>query len=213
MNLHSFSHTEYKRYCKAEGSQHIVSEFALMNILKLIKRYRLKNILEVGVGIGTISGSILKYARKNDLNINCIGTEANNFCLNQIPLNLQEDFKSLDLYHNIPVIPHSIKFDLIIVDGAELYLEDIKTKLKSRAIVVIEGDRSEQVEVVREIYPQSRYVQLISTEKNGDYSVKRSEDFQGGLKVIFTDPDLTQLIHWSYLKLKAKIKFKQRKYN
>lgn len=213
MKLEEFTHQEYKRYCLAEGSKHIVSEFALLKILKLIKRYEVKNILEVGVGIGTISGSILKYARLENLSLKVSGTEANPFCLSQIPKNLNSDYDQLQLYRDVRNLPAEEPYEFIIIDGGEVNLLEIKHKLIPGGIVVVEGDRTDQVKLVRKIFPDSIYVQLISLNRNGEYSVKNTGDFQGGLKVIFTRPSSRQFFHWLQLKAKTKLNFYKRKFS
>lgn len=211
MNLKNFSTSQYKIFCKAEGSQHIVSEFALYHILKLIEKYSIKSVLEVGLGIGTISGSILKYAENFNQNLICKGTENNPFCLGQIPKNLGSNYKELEIYSEVEEIDQGAKFELIIIDGAEKNLGMVKKLLKARGIILIEGDRSSQEKMVKIIFPEAKYVHLISLKRNGDYSVKYSEDYQGGLKVLFVNPDLKQKIHWAFLKLSSAVKVKIRK--
>ena len=207
MNLESFSHTEYKRYCKAEGSQHIASEFALLHILKLIKKYNFQNILEVGVGIGTISGSILKYAKLTDKNISCTCTEANKFCLSQLPLNLGNYYSDLKVYKNVNELPSNSRFDLIIIDGAEEHLKSIQEKVMTNALILVEGDRKSQVKEVITFFPKSKFVQFLSIKRNEEYSASRTGDFRGGLKVIFTNPSVSQLLFWLQMKIETKVKY------
>ncbi|MDT0643039.1 hypothetical protein RM553_09390 [Zunongwangia sp. F363] len=126
MNLQSFSTSQYKLFCKAEGSEHIVSEFALIQILKIVRKYSVKSVLEVGLGIGTISGSILKYAEKKGSTIHCVGTENNEFCLKQIPSNLGSQYKNLKIFSAVDKIDPGFKFDLIIIDGAESNLQLVR---------------------------------------------------------------------------------------
>jgi SAM-dependent methyltransferase len=211
MNLKNFSTFQYKLFCKAEGSQHIVSEFALYHILKLIEKYSVKSVLEVGLGIGTISGSILKYAEKFGKNIYCVGTEKNNFCLEKIPINLGIYYNKLNIFSEVSQIDSSTKFDLIVVDGAEDNLELVKDMLTNNGIIVIEGDRSGQEKTIKNIFPRAKFVHLISLKRNGDYSVKRTKDYQGGLKVLFINPDTNQKRHWAELKLKSALKTRIRK--
>ena len=211
MNLKDFSTFQYKLFCKAEGSQHIVSEFALYHILKLIEKYSVKSVLEVGLGIGTISGSILKYAEKAGEDICCVGTESNDFCLGQIPYNLGSNYKELKIFPEVRQIDSLTKFDLIIVDGGEDNLELVKGMLANNGIIVIEGDRSGQEKTIRKIFPNAKFVHLISLKRNGDYSVKRTKDYRGGLKVLFINPDTNQKRHWAELKLKSAFKTQIRK--
>ncbi len=126
-DIDQFSLNQYKKFCSYEGSEHIVSEFALKNILHLIKKFNVKKILEIGVGIGTISGSIIKFSEKENLNIEVFGTEANEFCLRKTPTNLGEHFDKLNLYEDLSEIQTSEFFDLIIVDGAENNLENVRS--------------------------------------------------------------------------------------
>jgi hypothetical protein len=211
MNLKSFTSNQYKLFCEAEGSQHIVSEYALYQILKLIKKYSVQSVLEVGLGIGTISGSILKYAEGRDRRIHCVGTENNAFCLNQLPINLGPQNKNLDVYSEVDRIYSGYKFNLIIIDGAENNLQLVKNMLHKHGIIVIEGNRSGQEKMVKKIFPKAKFVHLISLKKNGEYSVKRTEDFRGGLKLLFIEPDLKQNIHWAALKFKSAMKMWIRK--
>ncbi len=79
-------------------------------------------------------------------------------------------------------------------------------------MILIEGDRTNQVETIKRIFKNFRYVQLISLSKNGGYSVKKSEDYQGGLKVVFIQPTRVQLFYWFSSKIKTKIKYFIRKH-
>lgn len=211
MKIKSFTSQQYKRYCKTLGSNYIVSEFALFHILKLINIYSFRNILEIGVGIGTISDSILKYSQKKNFKIKCYGTENVAFCLNQIPVNLGENFKDLKLYADIGEIRKLNQFGFIIIDGSEEKLKNVDGLITNNGIILIEGDRKEQEMMVKDIFPKSKFVHLISLKRNGDYSVMNESDFRGGLKVIFVNPNIMQSFHWCYLKLKSSVKMQLRK--
>lgn len=210
MNLRTFTREEYQRYNLAKGSEHITSEFALLKILELIKKYRIKDILEIGLGIGTISGSILKYSRKEKLSLNVSGTEENEFCLKQLQLNLDADYKMMKCFNDVGSLPKNEIYDLIIIDGSESQLKQIKQKLKPGGLIVVEGDRANQVKTILDIFPKAKFVHVISLRRNAHYSVKNSKDYQGGLKLIFTKPDLRQTIHWFTLKVTTRLKYYKR---
>ncbi|MDT0688597.1 hypothetical protein RM549_02305 [Salegentibacter sp. F188] len=176
-----------------------------------MKKYKFKRILEVGVGIGTISGSLIKFSKEEGLDIKFTGTEANDFCLSQIPNNLGQNRSQLDLYPEVSAIPLQQKFDLIIIDGSEQNLREVKQKMIPGGIILIEGDRKDQVEIIKNIFPNSGYAHLISLNRNGEYSVKRSADFQGGLKIIFTTPTAKQSLHWINMKASTAARFQLRK--
>ena len=212
MNLQDFSHHQYIKYSKAEGSEFIASEFALLKILELIRIYNLKRILEIGVGIGTISGSILKYAELSSSAVNYVGTENNDFCLAELPWNLEKLYDKISIYPEFSKIPKDQKFDLIIVDGKEAFLKGVSSSCSENAIVVIEGDRNDQVEVIKSIFPNSRFAPMVSILKNGNYSKKNSSEFRGGIKVIFTNPTAFQYLNWILIKLEMKVKYLKRDY-
>ncbi|TDD75970.1 hypothetical protein [Flavobacterium caseinilyticum] len=87
----------YKRFCGLEGSEYIASEFALETILKIIKIFKVHTILELGLGIGSISDTVLKYSKKANHTIGYVGTEKNDFCLNALKSNVL-DFDKIELY-------------------------------------------------------------------------------------------------------------------
>lgn len=209
MKLKRFTKTQYQKFSQAEGSQYIASEYALFRILKLIEKFKPKNILEVGAGIGTISDSILKFNFPQDIQL--FASEADNFCLEKLPENLGGDFSKLKLFPHIADLPHEAIFDFVIIDGKEEHLTSVKNMLSKNAIIVVEGDRKDQTDTLRKLFPSSKFVHSISRLKNSFYSNRPSNNFQGGLKIIFTNPDLEQNLYWLKLKINSKINFQFRK--
>lgn len=102
----------YLKFSKIEGNQHIASEYALKCALRLIQDFQLKNILEVGIGIGCIADTILESSP----NLHYTATEANVFCLNAIKNNVGQ-IDRVTLYNNLNQIPENTFFDFIIIDG------------------------------------------------------------------------------------------------
>jgi 16S rRNA A1518/A1519 N6-dimethyltransferase RsmA/KsgA/DIM1 with predicted DNA glycosylase/AP lyase activity len=49
----------YVKFCSADGNHHIASEFAILKLHELIDNFRIKSVLEVGLGIGAITGGLL----------------------------------------------------------------------------------------------------------------------------------------------------------
>lgn len=212
MNLTEFANHQHIKFSEAQGSQYIASEFALFQILDIIRKYNLKTILEIGVGIGTISGSILKYADLKSSNIKCTGTENNEFCLRELSVNLDQLFTGIFIYPELSALPKNQKFDLIIVDGKETFLKDISGRSSENAIIIIEGDRIDQVEIIKSTFPNSRFAPMVSILKNGKYSKKDSSEFRGGIKLVFTNPTNFQYLDWMLIKVKMKVKYLKRNY-
>ena len=211
MRIKNIVEKQYQKFSRAKGSQYIASEYALLRILELVKQFRPKNILEVGVGIGTISDSLLK-AFENSYQPEVFGTEDNEFCRSQLSKNLGSSFQKLKLFRTIQELPGDLKFDLIIIDGKDSSLQQVKALMNDHCVLVIEGDRKDQTDLVRGLLPDSKFVHSITCKKNSSYSNRPKGHFQGGLKIIFTNPDLKQHLEWMRLKLFSKIHFQLRKF-
>ncbi len=200
----------YQSFCKAEGSQHIASEYAIEKIIGLVEKFRIKEILEVGLGIGSISGILLAVNRKKP-DLDYTGTEANDFCLEALPENLKEDYSRLRIYSDLTEIPSNKKFDLIIIDGKDQNLQAIKGLISVNGILAIEGDRMPQQDSLQELFPDHKYVHCISSEKNNSYSPFPATHWQGGLKIIFINPTGSQKLWWVREKISTKLKYWFRK--
>ncbi|MDI9308982.1 MAG: hypothetical protein QM535_02105 [Limnohabitans sp.] len=196
MRFKKFVEENYKRFCFLEGSDYIASEFALETILKIILKFNVHSILEVGLGIGSISDTVLKFANKKAYKIEYFGTESNEFCLKKLPENV-EHFSQIQLYSELKYIENK-KFDFIIVDGYDNKISDVEKFCDSRAIIFIEGDRSEQTKSVLSIFPKSLYVNIATLKKNKPYAHGICEEthYVGGGRLIFTNPNFSMKLFW-----------------
>ena len=79
----------YAYFSTLDGNQHIASEYALRMINRIIGAFGIKSVLELGLGIGSISYSVLDFSSKKNLGIDYTGTESNTFCLGVLPKYLQ----------------------------------------------------------------------------------------------------------------------------
>jgi hypothetical protein len=209
IEIKEITREQYKKYSAADGSQFIASEYALYRILKLIQKFKPKHVLEVGVGIGTISDSILKS--DFEFQPSLYGTEKNPFCLEKLPENMNSSFGKLNLFPDIQTLPTNVNFNFVIIDGKEENLVSLKNHMYERCIVVIEGDRKDQTEMIRKVFPSAKFVHSISTKKNKSYSNRPGTHFQGGLKIIFIKPDIIQYFEWIKLTINSKLSFQLRK--
>jgi hypothetical protein len=197
----------YKKFCFAQGNQHIASEYAIKKLNFLVKNFQIKSILEIGLGIGSISGILLALNR-NKSELAYSGTEANDFCLKALPKNLKEDFNRLEIYSDITEIPVNKNFDLIIIDGKDQNLKFLKDLISQNGILAIEGDRIQQQDSLQELFPNHKYVHCISNEKNKTYSPFPTAQWQGGLKFIFINPTGFQKLWWIKEKISTKLKYR-----
>lgn len=206
MSKKSGINNTYKEFCLAEGSQHIASEYAIGKINGLVEKFRVKRILEIGLGIGSISGMVLAVNR-NKPDIYYTGTEANDFCLKALLENLKEDYSRLKIVSDLTKIPSNKKFDLIIIDGEDHNLRAVKDLISENGILAIEGDRMPQQDLLQELFPDHKYVHCISLKKNKEYSPFSTGNWQGGIKVIFVNPNIEQSLWWFTEKYFTKIKY------
>ncbi len=193
----------YKFFSLAEGSQHIASEYAILKLQELIKKFGIKNVLEVGLGIGSIAGTLLVV--NNELYYT--GTEKNNFCLESLSKNLANNYGRLEIYTDLDSLPGNKKFSLIIVDGKDPDLQSIRNMLSKRGIIVVEGDRLKQQNILQNLFPRHKMVHSISLSKNKSYSPFPMEEWQGGIKIIFVNPSGKQYIWWIREKIMTKLKY------
>lgn len=202
----------YKKFCELEGSDYIASEFALETILKIIKKFNIDSVLELGLGIGSISDTVLQYSKKENKKIRYLGTEKNEFCLNALKTNLT-DYKEIELYSELSQIQHS-KFDLIIIDGYDESLKAVVSYCKENAIIFIEGDRKGQTETILDVFPKCKYVNIITLNKNKTYSHGDSitSHYVGGGQLIFVKPTVKMELFWFQQKTSTFIKNKIRTY-
>lgn len=194
----------YYRFCNMEGSEYIASEFALKCILKLLEKFKVTSILELGVGIGAIADTVLQYAAVHNKTLSYFGTENNKYCRSVIVKNIQ-NISGLTLYSELLEVPKNKKFDLIIIDGQDNQLSVIKRHCKKGTIIFIEGDRSPQRDIILDLFPESLYVNMISLEKNKPYAhgLCGTEHYVGGGQLIFTKPNLKSKIFWVQQKAKT----------
>ncbi|MEO2064634.1 MAG: hypothetical protein ABGW97_16770 [Christiangramia sp.] len=198
----------YLTFCEAEGNQHIASRYAIQKIIELLRRFKPDSVLEVGLGIGSISGTILRVF--DDKNLKLYGTENNQFCLEALKNNLGEDYKSLNIYSDLKAIKGNVKFDLVIVDGGDTNLEIIKNKISDNGIIIIEGDRKNQLKLLKEYFPDHLYVHSISKRKNLEMAPFPSKNWEGGVKLIFINPNFKQKIYWLREKFQTKMRYSYR---
>jgi len=210
MNYKHLAIQNYKRFCAIEGSEYIASEFALAMILKLIKKYKVRSILEVGLGIGSISDTALEFAKQHHYPLQYAGTEANDFCLDALRKNVR-DYNKIELHSSISSISDR-KFDLIIVDGSDSDFEKITSFCKRDTIVFIEGDRGMQTKSILEHFPTARHVNLVTLDKNRTYAHGTStpESYMGGGQLIFINPEAGRKLFWFKEKVATYIKRKIR---
>lgn len=200
----------YKYFSNLEGNQHIATEYALKIIVKTVKKYHPKNILELGLGIGSISHVVLKFCQSKNLKISYTGTEANDFCLMALPKYLKEHYKQITIFNALENVSNPEKFNLIIIDGKDDSIIKVKDIISTHGIIIIEGDRIPQLNSIRNIFPNAFYARVISNYKNPSYGPFSSGDYCGGLQLLFINPNLEQKLDYLFYKFQTAIRYKIR---
>ncbi|MDN3202995.1 hypothetical protein [Algoriphagus sediminis] len=198
----------YKYFSKKEGNQHIAGQYALEKILDIIEINQPSKILEVGLGIGSISYTILNssYYKNEDLIYH--GTEANEFCLNALKSNLGTHYDRVSISSDLHSMNSEILYDLIIIDGSDESITEIKGKISPHGVIFIEGHRGAQTETMKEVFPNHKHTLCISDFKNSKDGPFSSDSWSGGGQLIYVNPTTKQLIH--FLKERFNTSFKYR---
>jgi hypothetical protein len=210
MGVQNIAIETYRYFSGLEGNQHIASEFALKKVIEIIKNHEIKNVLELGLGIGSISYSVLEFSKRKVIPINYIGTESNAFCLGVLPKYLKEHFKKIQIFESLKEVSRLEKFDLVIVDGKDEKLKKIEKIILNRGLIIIEGDRTSQLELIRDVFPNSKYVRLISNYNSPEYGPFSSSDWCGGIQLVFVNPNFYQKLIFIYYKVTTAFRYRVR---
>ncbi|WP_418636170.1 hypothetical protein [Winogradskyella sp.] len=200
----------YKKFSNIDGNQYIAGDYALEIILRIITDFKIKKVLEVGLGIGSISDTILKHSKENNVSISYFGTEENDFCLKALPQNVV-DYNRIALHKTISDIPKTEKFNFIIIDGSDDALNNVKELLNSNAIMFIEGGRQSQIDIIKQIYPKALVAEVVSMRRPPSYGPFHQK-WTGSGSLIFCEPTPSQKLYWFKEKVQSYFKRRIRKY-
>lgn len=184
----------FKVFAHKEGNEYIATEPALIGIGNLVKKNACKNILEVGIGIGTIPYFISQLLMHNSLPASAItyyGTEDHAYCIDQFKINMAGASPKLHFNHilNLDEIPAGIKFDFIVIDGGDLALQSIKNHVHNRTVILVEGDRKTQRTVLMQLFGGSISAYgFVSNKVAPDYNPKGKGKKEGGYTVFLLNP-------------------------
>jgi precorrin-6B methylase 2 len=137
----------YAEFKAKPESQHIASEFALVELAKLVAEIKPKSVLEIGAGIGTITKLLLQHpSRPAKLTV----TEAHPVCLRELQANLQGVSKDgYDLVQTAAELNIASAFDLVIFDGT--LDDDIQYRVfKPGTWCFVEGSRNKTIAALRQ---------------------------------------------------------------
>lgn len=188
----------YQSFKQKSGSEVIAGLETLETITAITKKQDIKNVLELGAGIGTISYCILANSNAHiDL------YEPNEFCISELTKNLSEFKGRYTVIEDYRMLPPRRNYDLVVVDGGGGERNNGSEKrtvlvflnwLNSVKIIYVQGYRHGQRAFIRHAL-RDRYVYRIIKNLDGvTFELKRSNSF------------LAKWMCWLYWKVKAKIK-------
>ncbi|MGB0525346.1 MAG: hypothetical protein ACPGJS_20395 [Flammeovirgaceae bacterium] len=207
-------HEVAKKFAAKEGSERIASEHALQGLEKRIRKGNINNILEFGIGIGTIPYLISQIAKDEKRKINYYGTELNEFCLGKIKENIDttdNEYFNFNVMSDVEELPSDFIADLVIIDGDVSNYEKIKDILSEAAIIFIEGTRTIQQDAIKKVYPNALISTHISLHKNPPYSPFPSTRYLGAFRTVYVNKSFNNTLNYWTDRLQTKIKYQLRK--
>jgi hypothetical protein len=137
-SIKSIANSNFLRFKSYEGSAHIATESSQENLLTILKSLQLKDILDFGAGIGTLSALALDNSKAN-----ICAVEKNKWCFDQFTAHLLPSNR-ITLTSAIPINKH---YDLYIIDDSVSVREVCKIFKggKKTFVVFIEGRRSSTI--------------------------------------------------------------------
>jgi len=212
--MKSLDQRVFDHFCMKEGNQHIASQNALKGIRKIICRYHVTKVLELGIGIGTIPYFLHQLALGKKLKIQYTGTEGNDYCIQQFTANLPpaHDHFSFRHYSDLSAVPKE-KYDLIIIDGSDNHISQLYEYCNSKTILFVEGDRKKQRELIMEIFNKNGVINCyhaISNQKNKPNSPFAANKHVGGYTVFFFNPSFEKKLFRLYNKVLTALKYRIR---
>ena len=136
-SLSDIAQQNYNHFKQLEGSKHIATFSSQLNLLEVIEKYDIKNALDWGAGIGTITNLLM-------ISTDCYITayELNEWCRDQFKKNLTLT-KRIELSNKFPLLA---QYDLIVIDD-DISRKQIKKLVRGRKtkIIFIEGWRNKTV--------------------------------------------------------------------
>lgn len=144
-HTHLYPHEIRRTFLSRPGSKEIASDFALERIWSIYRDRVPESICEIGHGIGTITFTLAMWrVGRNQI----VAVEDDAWCIEQARRNLGELGRLVLWYDRMPV--YEI-FEMVVVDGPQIGAQHWQSCLAERAIVLFEGNRRGQRELLESV--------------------------------------------------------------
>jgi len=136
-SLSDVAQQNFNHFKQLEGSKHIATFSSQLNLLEVILKHDIKNALDWGAGIGTITNLLIL---SKDCNVTAY--ELNEWCRDQFKKNLKL-IERIELSNQFPL---DSKYDLIVIDD-DISRRQIRQLLSGgkTKVIFIEGWRNKTV--------------------------------------------------------------------
>jgi hypothetical protein len=115
MTVETLASDIFREFKAKPESQHIATEFALIELSRFIARIKPQRILEIGAGIGTITKLLLTHPDRPE---HLTATEGHAVCLSELSKNLKGvDLAGYTLVNLAAQLDMNQHYDLVIFDG------------------------------------------------------------------------------------------------
>jgi hypothetical protein len=147
MTVEKLASDLFREFNAKPESQHIASEFALIELSRLIARVKPGSVLEIGAGIGTITKLVLTHP---DRPKQLTSTEGHPVCLSELSKNLKGvELTGYTLVNSATELALNQRYDLVIFDGT-LDDEQQYAVFSSGTWCFVEGNRSKTMDVLKQ---------------------------------------------------------------
>ncbi len=167
--IESLARDIYAEFKAKPESQHIATEFALVELAKLVSRIKPRHVLEIGAGIGTITKLLLLHPdRPQRLTV----TEAHPVCLSELEKNLQGLSRAgYELVQSAEQLDAATEYDLVIFDGT-LDAEKQYAVFRPGMWCFVEGSRGKTIEALKQHLMQRGLTITIEQKRPGGKKLK-----------------------------------------
>jgi SAM-dependent methyltransferase len=169
MSVETLASDIFREFKTKPESQHIATEFAMVELSRLVARVKPRSVLEVGAGIGTITKLLLTHPdRPKHLTV----TEGHPVCLAELAKNLEGvELSGYTLVKSAIELNMAEHFDLVIFDGT---LDDERqyAVFRSGTWCFVEGSRSKTIEELKQKLAKRGLGIAIENKRPGGRKVK-----------------------------------------
>jgi protein-L-isoaspartate O-methyltransferase len=204
----------HRAFCQRPGAEHIATRAAIAGLIRWLERKHPQRVLEVGAGIGTLTWALVETlsGQRGDDGFTLYTIEDNRFCLGELRQNLQPMWGRFTVIDSVGDLGSSAAgFDFLIVDGGRQDDESLFRRLRSGAVVFIEGDRRTQADCLERALGDRPYAKADVRVLRRRILPNGTRAWDGGYRVYQLDPSLGGRCRLALINLRTKLVYRLRR--